>query len=112
MSGFTHRELSKHERHVVSYEQLVESLVLGYNASVYEYANDISCRQALEAARAIPEVRQIWGRVEKADSRLRKILAPTKGCIQGSYPRECFWYWGYPPNSPELESDLRRLDLL
>ena len=112
MSGFIHRELTKYERWVAGYEQLVELVADGYDMCVYEYTNDMSCRQHLEDARAEPEVQELWRRVEIADTKLRDILRPTRRCIHGSYPLECFWYWGYPPNSPELESDLRSIDAL
>ena len=112
MTDFTYRDLSKYERCVAAYEDLVESLIDGYEMCVSEYTNDLSCRQQLEDARSDPVVREMWQRVEVADRRLREILRPTKCCIHGFYPRKCFWYWGYPPNSPELESDLRSLDAL
>ncbi len=112
MSDFIRREVSKHERFVIAYEGLVSSLTDGYDMSIYEYANDISCRQRLEDERSEPGARELWQRVELADSRLREILRPTKCCIHGSYPPECFWYWGYPPNSPELEADLRTIGAL
>ena len=112
MTNFTHRELSKHERWVIAYEELVESLTDGFDMSIYEYTNDMSCRQRLEDERTEPGVQELWQRVELADTRLQEILRPTKCCIHGSYPPECFWYWGYPPNSPELESDLKAIDAL
>jgi len=112
MSNFIFRELSRFEQWVAAYEGLVEQLGGGYSMSIYEYANDLSCRQQLEDARSEGAVQELWGRIEDADSRLRQILRPTKHCIHGSYPRECFWYWGYPPNSPELESDLKAINAL
>lgn len=112
MSDFIHRELAKHERWVTGYEGLVSSLSDGYGMSIYEYTNDMSCRQRLEETRSEIETRELWQRVEIADSRLREILRPTKCCIHGSYPPECFWYWGYPPNSPKLEIDLRTIGAL
>jgi len=112
MSNFTFRELTRFEKWVVAYEGLVQQLGGGYSMCIYEYTNDLSCRQQLEDTRLESAVQELWQRVEVADSLLRQILRPTKRCIHGSYPRECFWYWGYPPNSPELESDLRAIDAL
>lgn len=107
MSDFTFRELTRFEECVVAYEGLVQELSGGYSLCVTEYTNDLACRQELEDARLESVVQGLWQRVEVADARLQQILLPTKRCLDGSYPRECFWYWGYPPNSPELESDLR-----
>jgi hypothetical protein len=112
MPDFVHRELSRYERWVSSYEGFVNSLAEGYDMCIYEYTNDLSCRQRLEDARSNPQVQQIWARVERADALLRDILKPTKECIHGSYPREYFWFWGYPPGSPELESDLKSIGAL
>ena len=109
MSNLSHRSPSQAEQWVAEYEALVASLPTGYDMSVYEYTNDISCRQTLEDERTGPGVQGLWQRVEIADSRLREILQPTQRCIHGSYPSSCFWYWGYPPDSPGLEDDLRSL---
>ena len=112
MSNFTFRELTRFEQWVVAYERLVNELGGGYSMCIYEYTNDLSCRQQLEDARSEPAVQELWRRVEIADSRLRQILRPTKRCIHGSYSQDCFWFWGYPPNSPGLESDLRAINAL
>lgn len=112
MTDFSYRNLTEYESLVVAYEELVASLSDGYDMSIYEYTNDLSCRQRLEETRSEPGVQELWRRVEIADARLREILRPTKCCIHGSHPRDCFWYWGYPPNSPELESDLRSMRAL
>lgn len=112
MNNFTFRELTRFEDSVVAYEGFVQQLGDGYAMCIYEYTNDLSCRQQLEDARLEAAVQELWSRVEAADSRLRQILRPTKRCIHGSHPQECFWYWGYPPDSPELETDLRAIDAL
>lgn len=111
MVEFSHRAQSQEERWVAMYEDLIASLPAGYDMSVDEYANDISCRQRLDDDRTEPGVEELWQRVEIADSRLREILEPTKRCIHGSYPPTCFWYWGYPPN-PSSRGDLRSLGAL
>lgn len=112
MSAFTHRDPSKAERWVRSYEALVASLPSGYDLSLYEYTNDISVRQLLEERRTDRDVRALWSRVVAADTDLRAVLQHTESCIHGHYPRECFWYWGYPRHSPELEADLRSIGVL
>lgn len=107
MAKFVMRDATRHEQLVSAYEGLVASLDDGYDMSVYEYTNDLSCRDFLEEAREEPGVRELWSRVVAADERLRALLLPTLKCIHGRCPKEWFWYWGYPPNSPELENDLR-----
>jgi hypothetical protein len=112
MTDYSNQELSKYELLVSSYETFVGSLSDGYDMCIYEYTNDMSCRQILEEARLKPALVGLWSRVEVADSQLKNLLKPTKCCIHGTYPKESFWYWGYPPNSPELESDLREMEAL
>ncbi len=80
--------------------------------SIYEYVNDLACRQRIEDRKKEPATQALWPRIESADKGLQVILIPTKDCIHGSYPPSHFWYWGYPPNSPELEADLKNLGLL
>ncbi|MHC4458984.1 MAG: hypothetical protein ACYS0I_18235 [Planctomycetota bacterium] len=76
MTNFTSRELSKHERWVIAYEELVASLTDGFDMSIYEYTNDMSYRQRLEDERTEPGVQELWQRVELADSRLKR------SCVQ------------------------------
>ena len=106
---FSHRPLTKEEEWVTCYEGFVDSLTEGYSLSIYEYVNDLHCRKTLEENRNHPAIRSQWSRVQKADALLQSILLPTKHCLHGNYPKEYFWYWGYPPNSPELEADLREV---
>jgi len=112
MINYTHREPSKYELWVIAYEEFVEELKEGYDMSIYEYTNDMSIRQFLEDNRKELKEQVFWQRIELADIRLKEILKPTKCCIHGIYPIEYFWYWGYPPNSPELESDLKNIGAL
>jgi hypothetical protein len=107
MSEFTHRPLSETEQWASEYESLVAELPDGYSMSIYEYTNDFACRNRLEAAKDSPEVAAIWPRVESADATLKRLLLPTTRCIRGDHPRSSFWYWGYPPDSPSLEADLK-----
>ena len=107
MPGFSQKPLTEPERWVSQYESFVAELRDGYSMSVYEYTNDLSCRDRLEAAKETPEVAAMWARVERSDDVLRGLLLPTKRGISGDRPRSQFWYWGYPPGSPELEADLR-----
>ncbi|HSH76754.1 MAG TPA: hypothetical protein VLA09_13785 [Longimicrobiales bacterium] len=112
ITGFVRRDLIQVEKWVAAYESFVDQLDQGYSMSVHEYTNDLHCRQLLHDARAEPQVKELWRRVEVADAKLRGILRPTKRCLHGSNPPTCFWYWGYPPNSPGLESDLRSIGAL
>ena len=107
--NFTNRALTQEESWVASYESFVADLVQGYDMSIYEYTNDLSCRQILEEKRDDPLVADQWNRIQASDNLLKSILLPTNQCIHGSYPKDCFWFWGYPPNSPELETDLREI---
>jgi|HubBroStandDraft_1064217.scaffolds.fasta_scaffold583354_2 hypothetical protein len=104
MVDYEHRPLTKAERSVAIYCDLVAH---GYHDICVEYPNDISCREYIEIHKDDPEIIGIWRRVEEADGKLRAFLIPTVRCIHGEYPRACFWYWGCPRNSPDLERELR-----
>ena len=97
----------KPEDWITAYESLVADLENGYSMCIYEYTNDLACRNLLEEHREDPHVASLWTRVEATDAVLRQLLLPTMHCFHGDYPRSRFWYWGYPPCSPELEDDLR-----
>jgi len=107
LSEFIHRKPGDAEQLVSDYEAFVADIADGFWMCVYEYTNDLSCRQLIEEAKTSPEIQRIWPRIDAADQALKRILLPTKLCIHGDYSESHFWYWGYPPNSPELESDLR-----
>ena len=84
----------------------------GYPWCVYEYTNDLACRDILEDAKESAETASVWPRVLAADERLRARLIPTKRSIHGEAPMTRFWWWGYPADSPELEDDLRSLSAI
>jgi len=107
MVNSNHRSLSKFENWVIQYEDFVDSLEEGYSMGIYEYTNDISCRNSIEEDKENEDIQLMWQRVEKADSKLKKLLIPINICIYGEYSEERFWLWGYPPNSPELLMDLK-----
>jgi len=109
MNEFTHREMTDEERWVQANEHLVGRLPDGYSMSICEYTNDISCRQMIEEHKTSPAIARQWSRIETADNALKAILRPTKRCIHGQYPQSCFWYWGYPAMSLQLEDDLRAI---
>lgn len=111
-AGQTKRKPAEVDRWLTSYEALVDSAVEGYRRSLFHYTSALFCRLSLEEASAEPEVEELWPRVEAADARLRAILVPTKHCFHGRYPRDYFWFWGYPANSPQLELTLRKASLL
>jgi len=53
---FTHRTPNDAERLVSDYETFVIDLATGYGMSVYEYANDLFCRQSIEESKTSPEI--------------------------------------------------------
>jgi hypothetical protein len=112
LTDFTYRQLTEEEKWISAYEAFVKDLSEGYDMSIYEYSNDISCRQRIEESRMKQPVADQWKRVQSADAALKKILIQTKRCIHGDYPKTCFWYWGYPPNSPELGKDLKAMEAI
>ena len=99
-------------RWIASYEHLAETLSEGYDMCIFEYTNDISGREMLERHKDHQIVAQMATRIAAADEKLRAILLPTKRCIHGEFPRSHFWYWMYPANSPQLESDLREINAI
>ncbi|QDT99885.1 hypothetical protein [Gimesia aquarii] len=112
MTNFKSRRPSKIEDRVSEYESLVDSLLDGYSMSIYEYINDLYCRQYLEEHKDDPDVSGLWSRIERTDSRFLAILNSTKRCICGNYPQSYFWYWSYPSHSPVLEQDLKENGML
>lgn len=109
MTDFQRRALTDMERWVSDYEYFVRDLKGGYDSCCAEYANDLAPRQLIEENRDHPGLADLRPRIHAADSSLRQLLIPTRTCFHGDYPATSFWYWGYPPNSPELERDLRSL---
>lgn len=96
-------------RWIASYEALADTLADGFDMCIYEYTNDMSCRELLHRFADHRIVREYENRIAIADRKLKAILQPTKCCIHGDYPESHFWFWAYPPNSPELENDLREM---
>jgi hypothetical protein len=103
--NFTHRDQNKFESIVSSYEIFALSLVDGYDMCRHEYANDISCRQTVEDNIMNPVMAEMRERITNADNILLGLLIPLKQGFHGNFPQTCFWYWGYPRNSPELDVD-------
>lgn len=112
MTNFKSRHSSEIENRVSEYESLIDSLQDGYSMSIYEYTNDLYCRQYLEEHKDDPVVSELWIRIERIDSRFLKMVNSTKRCIHGNYPQSYFWYWSYPINSPEIEQDLKENGML
>lgn len=92
------------ERLLNKYERVVRSICLGYEDSIYEYKNDLCCRQklqnVLENGKDVEY--QIIARIERADDELKRILLKTKECIHGDYPEKYFWLWGIPSNAEDI----------
>ncbi|MEP3480314.1 MAG: hypothetical protein ABJZ55_13770 [Fuerstiella sp.] len=112
MPNFVVREPSDIERWISIYEWFVESVRVGYDMCIYEYTNDLSCRDQLERHRDDPDARAVWWRVVAADAAFRELLIPKKCSIHGDAPPKHFWFWGYPDGSPELHADLKSMDAL
>ena len=99
-------------RWIAAYESLADTLSDGFDKCIYEYTNDMTCRELLHQHFDHPIVREYKTRIVIADRKLRAILIPTNRCIHGDYPESHFWFWSYPPNSPELEKDLRETGVI
>lgn len=72
MSNHAFRELTRFEESVVAYEGLVQQLGDGYAMCIYEYTNDLSCRQRLEKTLGWNPLSKSYGR----ESRLLTLDAP------------------------------------
>ena len=106
MIDFTFRNPSADEELISKYESFIEDIRDGYGMCLSEYTNDLSCRDTIEERMRETEFSPFLPAIEQLDSALRSILIPTDKCIHGNYPKSAFWYWGYPPDSPELYADL------
>ena len=87
-------------------------LVDGYSMCIHEYTNDMSAREMIEQNRSHPMIAAHAAEIAKIDAKVIELLRPTKKCIHGDYPRSHFWFWMYPPSSPELEKDLRAINAI
>jgi len=92
------------ERLLNKYERVVRNICLGYEDSIYEYKNDLCCRQklqnVLENGKDVEY--QLIARIERADDELKRVLLKTKECIHGNYPEKYFWLWGVPSNVEDM----------
>ena len=91
------------------YRGLVEEIEEGYTWNIYEYTNDLSCRQALQAeldgGLVLPAEYQEELRI--LDDRLKRPLVPTRESIHGNPPPAHFWFHGVPSTAPEVLEDAR-----
>ncbi len=111
-TNFENRDLDEIELNLQKYETFVDGIKNGYRMDIYEYTNDLFCRNFLEENKHKQELVKIWSRVELADKIFKEYLVKTKECIDGNYSESYFWFWGYPKNSPELEGDLKKLNII
>ncbi len=101
------------ERRIQQWKSLVyDSVAVGYLDSYDEYANDLGCRDFIERNRKYIEATPFWVEILKIDQVARENFIPTKGAWFGNPPKEHFWFWSYPRNSPQLEESLRLMQVL
>lgn len=110
--GDMHNTEVEAPRWIAAYEFLAQTVGDGYDMCIYEYTNDMSSRELLHQYAEHPLVARYASRINAADEKLQQVLIPTKRCIHGDYPPTHFWFWTYPPNSPELERDLREMNAI
>jgi hypothetical protein len=89
------------------WREFVEQVENGYPLGLENYRNDLDVRGILSFIdEATPELAEL-------DSRLKKLLKPSRARVWESAPGDPFWDWGYPGNAgPDLLQDLRDEDLL
>src|SRR4051794_27414739 len=63
----------KPEDWITAYESLVADIEDRYSMCIYEYTNDLACRNLLEKHREDPRVAGLWTRVEATDAVLRQL---------------------------------------
>ena len=91
------------------YANLVEEIEGGYGMCIYEYTNDLYCRNVIQEkldAGFVPDDAAAE-RLRQLDERLRALLIPTTGSIHGNYPTQYFWFYGVPRNAEEVLEDAR-----
>ena len=120
------RDAGKVAKHVTlmglldSWSGLVEAVELGYEESVYEYANDVDSRAILGrvASSASPQASEallLWLRPwdERYESATLRAAAPFHGRADPSDPHAASrWHWRIPRRLVgELRSDLQAMGL-
>lgn len=107
--SFKFRELTKEEKWVTDYENLVNYICEGYEEVIYEYTNDLACRLFIQEAieQESKSILSLLDRIRNTDKKLQAILQKTSMCIYGIYPKEYFWFWGIPRNSNELMNEAK-----
>ena len=94
------------ERLLNKYERVVQNICVGYEDNIFEYKNDLCCRQKLQSfLETGTDINyEFIARVERADKELKRVLVKTKECIHGNYPETYFWLWGVPSNADDMIS--------
>lgn len=91
-----------------AWDQFVNLYQNGYGMCVYEYTNDLACRLFIQDGKNGLLYQKYLDRIENIDRKFKDtFLRTTKKCMYGNYSKEYFWFWMVPPNSDELEKDLR-----
>lgn len=103
-----------------SWTDLVEAVEIGYEDSVYEYANDVDSRAILDrvAASAAPDAREALVRWlqpldERYETATSRAAAPFRGSAAPSDPHAASdWHWRIPRRLVgELKTDLQAMGL-
>lgn len=95
------------ERQLAKWSALVhDSIQLGYGDTYEEYVDDLRCRTLLEQNRDAETVKAIWSQVARVDQVAKENFTKTKASIHADRSETDFWFWMYPPNSPDIEACL------
>ena len=102
------------EQNLYRYEKLVEEIEGGYSMCIYEYTNDLYCRNIIQEMldNGYAPKKEALARLAMFDTRLKELLLPTTVSIHGNYPSQYFWFYGVPRNAPEVQEDARAIGVL
>lgn len=95
---------------IADWDALARHVAHGYDGSIYEYANDLSSRTALEtlmAAAPAALAKKIAARIARADAQFRAGTREATAPAQPGKPKTEWWFWRIPSAcGDELRADL------
>jgi hypothetical protein len=96
------------------YKIFVDEVEVGYRDNIYEYRNDLGCRDIIDRYLNTPIINDgERNDISLLDARFKSMLMPTIKPISPRHPTTAFWYYGMPHNiSGELLEDARADGLL
>jgi hypothetical protein len=102
-------------RLIVKWAGFVNTAVRGYEDGIYDYLNDLTIRDQIEASLvsspSLPY--KISEMLQNSDDRLRSILVPVRIPLNADASPTSFWYFGLPVHtSPELANEAKSLGCL